>query len=110
LIFFFDFFALEEEKGLDVFYLPWSQITSVVDAVAFDGRTIVSGPADDTIKAWDAATGACVRSLEGHSDEVSAVAFDGWRAWLFVRSTCTPVVEVSLAKGIAARAAISDKR
>ena len=48
-----------------------------VSAVAFspDGKTIVSGSSDHTIRLWDAATGVHQHTLEGHSHWVSAVAF-----------------------------------
>jgi WD40 repeat protein len=51
--------------------------------VAFspDGARVLSGSGDHTIKLWDAATGALVRSFAGHSSWVSSVAFspDGAR-------------------------------
>ena len=37
------------------------------------GKRIISGSADETIKMWDIDTGACIRTLEGHSDEVRSV-------------------------------------
>ena len=43
-------------------------------ALSSDGRHIVSGSADDTVKVWALAAGACVRTLEGHSRPVSSVA------------------------------------
>jgi len=43
-------------------------------AVSPDGRTIVSGSGDNTVKAWDAESGRLLRSLEGHTDWVRAVA------------------------------------
>ena len=33
-----------------------------------DGRRVVSGSRDDTLKVWDVATGECVATLEGHSE------------------------------------------
>ncbi|MDN5274024.1 NB-ARC domain-containing protein [Chloroflexus sp. MS-CIW-1] len=50
--------------------------TAAVTAVALspDGRTIVSGSLDGTVKVWDAASGRLLRSLEGHTDAVLAVA------------------------------------
>jgi WD40 repeat protein len=47
-----------------------------VNAVALspDGRTIVSGSLDRTVKVWDAHDGRLLRSLEGHTDSVNAVA------------------------------------
>ena len=40
-----------------------------------DGRRVVSGSNDNTLKVWDVATGECVATLEGHSGyEVFGVA------------------------------------
>jgi WD40 repeat protein len=46
-----------------------------------DGRRIVSGSDDDTLKVWDAETGQEMLTLEGHSDWVRSVSFspDGRR-------------------------------
>ncbi len=43
-------------------------------AVSPDGRFIVSGSGDRTVKVWEAATGRLLRSLEGHKDDMTAVA------------------------------------
>ena len=43
-------------------------------ALAADGRTIVSGSTDNTIKVWDLKSGDCLRTLGGHSSSVYAVA------------------------------------
>jgi WD40 repeat protein len=45
--------------------------------VAFspDGRRIVSGSLDNTVKVWDAKTGGEIRTLAGHISYVSSVAF-----------------------------------
>ena len=42
---------------------------------------MLSGSWDKTLKLWDAATGALIRTFEGHSDRVTSVAFsaDGAR-------------------------------
>ena len=40
-----------------------------------DSRLLASGSHDETVRLWDAATGAPVQTLEGHSDLVMAVAF-----------------------------------
>jgi WD40 repeat protein len=45
--------------------------------VAFspDGKQVVSGSGDRTVRLWDAATGAALQTLEGHTQWVSSVAF-----------------------------------
>jgi hypothetical protein len=50
--------------------------TDFVSAVAVspDGRFIVSGSWDQTVKVWDAQSGALLRSLGGHTGPVHAVA------------------------------------
>ena len=46
-----------------------------------DGRRVVSGSTDKTLKVWDVATGECVATLEGHSNSIYCVAIfsDGRR-------------------------------
>ena len=39
-------------------------------AVFPDGRRVVSGSYDNTLKVWDVATGECVATLKGHLDRV----------------------------------------
>ena len=39
-----------------------------------DGRRVVSGSFDETLKVWDVATGECVATLEGHSNWVRRAA------------------------------------
>ena len=39
-----------------------------------DGRRLVSGSGDSTLKVWDVATGECVATLEGHSNWVRRAA------------------------------------
>jgi len=43
-------------------------------AVSADGRKVVSGSDDETVKIWDAESGAELRTLNGHSDSVNTVA------------------------------------
>ena len=48
-----------------------------VTSVTFspDGRQVLSGGRDKTLKLWDAATGKLVRTFQGHSNDVTSVAF-----------------------------------
>ncbi len=45
-----------------------------------DGHFIVSGSDDRTVKVWEAETGRPLRSLEGHTDRVTAVGGEPGRA------------------------------
>ena len=71
--------------------LGWrrSRILVPVLSVAFnhDGSRIVSGSEDKTCKVWDANTGGCLQTLEGHSDEVTSVAFSPHSSDLVVSSS-----------------------
>ncbi|KAM3094821.1 NB-ARC domain-containing protein [Phormidesmis sp. 146-35] len=53
-----------------------------VCSIAFspDGKTLVSGSGDKTVKLWDVATGHCWQTLEGHTDWVISVAFSPTRS------------------------------
>jgi WD40 repeat protein len=45
----------------------FSQVVSCVVAMP-DGRRVVSGSYDKTLRVWDVDTGECVRELKGHSE------------------------------------------
>lgn len=42
-----------------------------------DGRLLYTGSSDECVKEWDIATGACLHTLAGHSQEVTSVAISG---------------------------------
>jgi WD40 repeat protein len=46
-----------------------------------NGQRLASGSDDEKVKVWDATTGVCVQTLEGHSSSVTSVVFspDGQR-------------------------------
>ncbi|HEY5434885.1 MAG TPA: serine/threonine-protein kinase [Candidatus Limnocylindrales bacterium] len=58
--------------------------TAPVDAVAVspDGRWVVSGSRDHTLRIWDPASGTCLRTLEGHTGWVQAVAVSPDGRWV----------------------------
>ena len=43
-------------------------------AISPDGKTIVSGSSDETIKIWDIQSGECLKTLKGHSEWADSVA------------------------------------
>ncbi|OQY43912.1 MAG: hypothetical protein B6247_30995 [Candidatus Parabeggiatoa sp. nov. 2] len=51
--------------------------SGLVFDVAFspNGKTVLSGSSDKTLKLWDVQSGRLIRTFEGHSDGVEAVAF-----------------------------------
>jgi WD40 repeat protein len=56
----------------------WQGHTSSVRSVVYspDGRNVVSGSGDNTIRIWDAQTGAAVgEPLKGHNKSVSSVTY-----------------------------------
>jgi WD40 repeat protein len=48
-----------------------------VSSVVFspDGKTVLSGARDNTLKLWDIATGKCLKTLTGHTSAVLSVVF-----------------------------------
>jgi WD40 repeat protein len=51
--------------------------TNTVTSVAFspDGKQVVSGSNNRTVRLWDAVTGAALQTLKGHTNTVTSVAF-----------------------------------
>ncbi|MCJ1464392.1 hypothetical protein MMC07_003005 [Pseudocyphellaria aurata] len=52
----------------------WDPATGVLQS---DGRLLASASDDKTVRLWDPATGLLQSTLEGHTEEVTAVAFSG---------------------------------
>ncbi len=46
-------------------------------AISADGRIAVSGSEDRTVRLWDTASGDCLRTLTGHTDDLESVAISG---------------------------------
>ena len=51
--------------------------SGLISSIAFtsDSKLVASGSGDNTIKIWDVATGAQIRTLTGHTKSVTSVAF-----------------------------------
>jgi WD40 repeat protein/serine/threonine protein kinase/pSer/pThr/pTyr-binding forkhead associated (FHA) protein len=56
--------------------ISFERYTAAWHAVAFnpDGRSVLAGSADSTLKLWDISTSRCLLSFEGHKGGVAAVA------------------------------------
>ncbi|WP_240041716.1 WD40 repeat domain-containing protein [Okeania hirsuta] len=63
-------------------------------AIAPDGEMLVSGSWDRTIKIWNLSTGELLRTLEGHSEIINAIATPSTTSLCPVR-VCTRVISVT---------------
>ena len=50
--------------------------------LAPDGKRLVSGSSDKTVKVWDASSGQELRSFNGHTGQVGGVVFSTDRKWI----------------------------
>ncbi|HMB71290.1 MAG TPA: hypothetical protein VKU85_18410 [bacterium] len=68
---------LDVHRVSDGVRLHHFQHGSWVSDAAFspDGVVVASAGSDNTVKLWDSGTGAALRTLSGHTDDVNAVAF-----------------------------------
>lgn len=73
--------------------------TAPVRAVAWQGDTFVGGSADRTVTVWDARTRQVVRTLSGHSGEVTGVALTADGQVAVSASTDRTVVRWDVASG-----------
>ena len=69
--------AWEIASGKELFRFSGQGTVLGVDAIAVspDGSQIATGEFDTTVKLWDAATGALLLTLFGHSSQVKGMAF-----------------------------------
>jgi WD40 repeat protein len=59
-----------------------------------DGRRLVSGAHDNTIKIWDAETGALIRTFSGHNGWVLSVAYSPNGRWLASSGTDDKTIKI----------------
>ncbi|MEA5569912.1 WD40 repeat domain-containing protein [Calothrix sp. UHCC 0171] len=64
------------------------KVTSVV--ISPDGKSIISGGADKTVKVWNIHTGKILRTITGHTGEISSVAVSPDGNFLAVGISDTP--------------------
>jgi len=62
------------EKRLEELESEWHTSGIVEVAFSHDGRQIISGSGDNTIKLWDATSGRLIRTYSGHTSSIRSVA------------------------------------
>jgi WD40 repeat protein len=69
--------AAQDRAGLPVEIVPslGHSLPAMSVALSPDGRVIVSGGLDKTLRLWDAANGHELRTLTGHTQSINTVAF-----------------------------------
>ena len=69
--------TLNEQIDFSAFISTLEGHSEYVHSIGFsyDGKHIVSGSMDKTVRVWEAATGAILSTLEGHLENVVSVAF-----------------------------------
>ena len=55
--------------------MVWTVACSAPTPMSADTLVIASGSSDKTLRLWDAQTGDCLRTLEGHTNWIWSVAF-----------------------------------
>jgi small GTP-binding protein len=68
--------SLPEQFKIAAFSLGHTESVCSV-ALSNDGRYVLSGSADKTMRLWEVSSGRCVRVFEGHSANVLSVAWSG---------------------------------
>jgi len=77
-------------------------------AASVDGRRVISGSSDNTVRIWDAETYDCLKVLKGHQDSVNSVAISKngrqivsvssdrtVRVWNEANGECTHILQVT---------------
>ncbi|KAF2477737.1 NWD1 protein, partial [Lindgomyces ingoldianus] len=60
----------------------WSTCLQTLDGLLPRLGRLASASSDHTIKVWDASSGECLQTLEGHSSWVKSMVFSHDSAWL----------------------------